>query len=158
MSYADAFLKQPESWSRYIYSQCDIFFAKEKLKKDFKYLYTTQMTKEQLEEKITQCKETGIYVPVASIAHFKGYKQWISQVLSKIEDAKIIDVYCSPQAKMYLLHNFWVNDFNYLGTRLRLIKEESLTEEFSTLAGFEEKYKILFICDGVGVAYIETVY
>ncbi len=55
------------------------------------------------------------------------------------------------------MNMFWLEDFNYLGTRIRLTSNELLKgDNLSMLTGTYQNYSILIFVDGIATAYLET--
>ncbi len=119
------------------------------------------MTQEELQNKIQEAKDNGLYYALTAFPTMSQYKAIVGQSLSKIYQSKQIDVIGSREAIFSLFKSFWLDDFNYLGTRIKILFDpifEQINETNSVIPGMNgEKYKYLIVCDDKVILYAEAV-
>lgn len=108
-----------------------------------------------MEEKIEYAKKNGLYFPLTSLPTRAQIDSIIATIIKDLPDNAIVDLITTPFAKIRLLKHFWLDDFNYLGTRIKIKSE--INWEFSTHSGREEQFKALIILNNTPVAFIEVV-
>lgn len=115
------------------------------------------MTKEEIQIKIKEAMAYHTYICLTRPPTAIEWKEVVSKSLTQIAEAKTINVHCNPMAKLWLVEKFWLDDFNYLGTRIRIIAEENLITGLFNIMDMNEKYNYLVIVDNVAICYVETI-
>ncbi len=116
------------------------------------------MTTSEIEKDILYLISNGYYAALTSIPSIETIKNIISQQLEQISEAKTLDLVCSSNMKLLLMNYFWIDDFNYLGTKIKIIEEKNFNQEISIIPGSSwKRYKILLYCDNKPIAFAETI-
>lgn len=96
------------------------------------------MTIEEILANRKICLEQKVYMPFYQ--HNIGiFKEFILTAIIA-EKAETVYVFCSSEMKLTLLNDFWIEDFNYLGTRIKIIIDPAITKmENDNLLGRNKK-------------------
>lgn len=103
----------------------------------------------------TYVRDSGGYYCIPTYPKIEGSIDIVKDVIihilsSHIDNDMNIDIYCTQDVRVKLLQHFWKQDFNYLGTRIKL----KITEDYQPQN--LDDYKLLFVVDGTPVGYIES--
>lgn len=122
------------------------------------------MTKEQVNQyrEYVQHPDTcGWFYSIADSQFYNPLTNCIRGVLSKEKTLNVIlDIYCSPQMLLLLMDTFWSQDFNYLGTRIRIHPEQNLEQEPTKInpSAFFYRQIIVIMKQNKPVAFIEQAF
>ncbi len=73
------------------------------------------------------CVSEKTYMQVANELTFGMLKDFIHAILVN-DDPEFLFIFCNREAKPKMLNWFWAEDFNYLGTRIKIMTDSSLTD------------------------------
>jgi hypothetical protein len=113
------------------------------------------MTETALKMNIDSAKKNYLHYQFTALPTMGDLHTIIEFCLSEAPDARIVDVYCNPAAKLFIMKKFWLDSFNYLGSRINVIVEDNMKDEVSTIPGTTAKYNYLLIADSISLCYAE---